>query len=679
MSCDSKDREFSIVIDINENYESYKESAKSNKDEFKNKFVLFYTTWNDYGYYTLLVVRYFCENPVGENLGTIRICHDDLSGESEEMLYIRYFLEKDYGPKVIIDKDKKLSDKYISIADSNLYENLKKVFGNDERAIEFLSRLNEISTKKNNKRIENIKDVDWYKKSFIRYNEEIVAFTECKNILGITENSYEVKKMILIFLWVVGEALARLDRIEMDKSRNEIELPAELKIIMKEDKFKISDFLSKLNDYSAITDKIKIEELKNRQRNDEQIYASLEHKNNLNNNCCYFKEYILNVFEKIRDNIDELYKWVFESELSYAEKEESLLLIDLSNQLKDERIDKLMKLRKRLRDNQRLTRKIDKILDKYLIIYNNIDIIKGVLKVKKDMVKQHDLKLGHYTSLETIKKLIKNKNRGEDRAYLRLTNGRQMNDPLEGKVLLDYILSGYKDSDKNTSSNTWESTDLYMSSATTELDSLPMWKQYGKDATGGMLVYDNEYILKILDEKKLDEKILDKKVELYKVAYIDINENNKDDIDIKTDNITEKDVKILKEAIYELRKAIEDIKNSEDETLKRNFKGPLRELNDIAFLFKKSDYAYESEYRIVVNRENSKDRIVEQVNPSFNFPFLYTYLDEVDLDEVDLDKVELKYSKLILGPKAIDIDYVAPYIHYCDEDITIQRSSISYR
>ena len=217
-----------------------------------------------------------------------------------------------------------------------------------------------------------------------------------------------------------------------------------------------------------------------------------------------------------------------------------------------------------------------------------------------------------------------------------------------------------------------------MSSATTELDSLPMWKQYGKDATGGMLVYDNEYILKILDEK-----ILDKKVELYKVAYIDINENNKDDIDIKTDNITEKDVKILKEAIRKLREATEDIKNA-DETDKRNFKGPLRELNDIAFLFKKSDYAYESEYRIVVNRENSKDRIVEQVNPSFNFPFLYTYLDEVDLDEVDLDKAdldkaELKYSKLILGPKAIDIDYVAPYIHYCDEDITIQRSSISYR
>ena len=44
-------------------------------------------------------------------------------------------------------------------------------------------------------------------------------------------------------------------RNEIDKSRDEIELPAELEIIMKEDKFKISDFLSKLNDYSAITDR----------------------------------------------------------------------------------------------------------------------------------------------------------------------------------------------------------------------------------------------------------------------------------------------------------------------------------------------------------------------------------------------------------------------------------------
>ena len=78
MSKENMDEKFSIVIDINENYESYREHAKSNKDEFKNKFVLFYTTWNDAGFYTLLVVRNFYEDPEGKRLGTIRICHDDL-------------------------------------------------------------------------------------------------------------------------------------------------------------------------------------------------------------------------------------------------------------------------------------------------------------------------------------------------------------------------------------------------------------------------------------------------------------------------------------------------------------------------------------------------------------------------------------------------------------------------
>ena len=92
-------------------------------------------------------------------------------------------------------------------------------------------------------------------------------------------------------------------------------------------------------------------------------------------------------------------------------------------------------------------------------------------------------------------------------------------------------------------------------------------------------------------------------------------------------------------------------------------------LSNTAILFKKSDYAYENEYRIVVNRENNEDKIEEQVNPNYNFPFLYTYLKDT----------ELKYSKLILGPKAIDIDYIAPYINYCDKDIEIERSSILYR
>ena len=43
MNEENMNEKFSIVIDVNENYESYREHAKSNKDEFKNKFVLFST------------------------------------------------------------------------------------------------------------------------------------------------------------------------------------------------------------------------------------------------------------------------------------------------------------------------------------------------------------------------------------------------------------------------------------------------------------------------------------------------------------------------------------------------------------------------------------------------------------------------------------------------------------
>lgn len=214
MNCDSKDREFSIVIDINENYESYKESAKSNKDEFKNRFVLFYTTWNDAGFYTLLVVRNFYEDPEGKKLGTIRICHDDLviDNNNEEAREIRYFLEKDYKSKGKIDITDKLGKEYISIADSYLYDKLKEILIDDEAVIEFLSRLNEISTITDNTKIERVENEDWYKNSFIREeeNRKIVDFTKYKNDIDIKDNSYYVLKKLPEYFDKIKNNIAKL-------------------------------------------------------------------------------------------------------------------------------------------------------------------------------------------------------------------------------------------------------------------------------------------------------------------------------------------------------------------------------------------------------------------------------------------------------------------------------------
>lgn len=593
MSCDSKDREFSIVIDINENYESYKESAKSNKDEFKNKFVLFYTTWNDYGFYTKLVVRNFYENSNGKIIGTIRICHDDLKIDNydKEAREIRYFLEKDHESKGKIDITDKLKKEYISIADSCLYDKLKEILIDDKVVIEFLSRLNEISTITDNERIEKIKSKEWYEKSFIREIEspKIVDFTKYKNEVGIKDNSYYV--------------------------------------------------LKNLSKY----------------------------------------------FDKIKINIDGLYEWALNYDLSIEEAMQVFNFIKENHTKKIEQRNKVLKkFKDGYADTSGFIREICMILEITPEDYAAIENVIKILKVGSDELE--NLAIGHYTRLDTIKILIKKKNNAnnEDKgAYLRLTNGRQMNDPLEGKILLDYILDN-NNLDKDLTLKKWDPTYWYISSATTETDSLPMWKQYGGNAEGGMLIYDSGYLKSIIEKEDVD---------IYRVCYIDVVENkikkifskSLEDDEIKefkelkelVDNINhlKNKIKELKENIESLKEKIKNeernIENLKDTLMKETEKLELyiSMLSDIAFLFKKDDYSYENEYRIVVNRAYNEEEIEEQVNPNYNFPFLYTYLKDT----------ELKYSKLILGPKAIDIDYIAPYINYCDKKIKIERSSISYR
>ena len=576
MSCDSKDREFSIVIDINENYESYKESAKSNKDEFKNKFVLFYTTWNDAGFYTLLVVRNFYENSNGKIIGTIRICHDDLviDNYDKEAREIRYFLEKDHESKGKIDITDKLKKEYISIADGCLYDKLKEILIDDKVVIEFLSRLNEISTIEKNKRIEEIKSKEWYKTSFIREVEKqkiekqkIIDFTIYKNEVGIKDNSYYV--------------------------------------------------LKNLSKY----------------------------------------------FDKI--NIDGLYEWALNYDLSIEEAKQVFNFIKENHTKKIEQRNKVLKkFKDGYADTSGFIREICMILEITPEDYAAIENVIKILKVGSDELE--NLAIGHYTRLDTIKILIKKKNNAnnEDKGvHLRLTNGRQMNDPLEGKILLDYILDN-NNLDKDLTLKKWDPTYWYISSATTETDSLPMWKQYGENAEGGMLIYDSGYLKSIIEKEDVD---------IYRVCYIDVVENKIKKIisnSLKDDEIKklEKNINHLKNKIKKLKEKIENLEGTLKEKMEI-LELYISTLSDIAFLFKKYDYAYENEYRIVVNRAYNEEEIEEQVNPNYNFPFLYTYLKDT----------ELKYSKLILGPKAIDIDYIAPYINYCDKKIKIERSSISYR
>ena len=100
----------------------------------------------------------------------------------------------------------------------------------------------------------------------------------------------------------------------------------------------------------------------------------------------------------------------------------------------------------------------------------------------------------------------------------------------------------------------------------------------------------------------------------------------------------------------------------------RLFFSALRLIDSIRYLFKEEDYSYENEYRIIKSYEGKEDEIITCDSSNSVIPGLYSYIDQ-----------ELKYSKIKLGPKCDDIDFVAPYIKYVDRNIEVTKSQISYR
>ena len=278
---------------------------------------------------------------------------------------------------------------------------------------------------------------------------------------------------------------------------------------------------------------------------------------------------------------------------------------------------------------------IDK--DELKEISDNVNIIKDKLKYR---VEGEDFI--HYTSLNTLKFLLYKIDDKDNYPRLRLSNARQMNDPNEGYTFLNLI--GIK---KEELPQTDYDTSPFFFASMTQTgngqnldDSLPMWKQYGDDAKGINLTYHSDYIQKLIDDG----------IEIYKVCY----NPAKDSLD---------------EVIKSIESAFNEIKNYGDDKEKEAiFLSALNLIDDIRYLFKDVDYSYENEYRIIKSYEGKEDVIFSSESSNSIIPGLYAYIDK-----------ELKYSKIKLGPKCDDIDFVAPYIKYVDRNIEVTKSQISYR
>ena len=229
-----------------------------------------------------------------------------------------------------------------------------------------------------------------------------------------------------------------------------------------------------------------------------------------------------------------------------------------------------------------------------------------------------------------------------------MSNARQLNDPTEGAVFLNEV--GF-DIFKLLQLD-YESTDIFLasmskSSVDNDLsDSLPMWKQYADNATGICLTYDRDYIQNLIKKENNNiEQENNSEVEFYKVCYTN---------QLKSNDYISKQIETIK-------KELEYIELNES-------KSEILSIFDVVrYLFKESNYEYEQEYRFIKECKNNEDIKIEKYG-EMKVPKLFSYIDK-----------ELKYSKIKLGPKCEDIDYIAPYIKFVDSNIEVTQSQIPYR
>ena len=197
-----------------------------------------------------------------------------------------------------------------------------------------------------------------------------------------------------------------------------------------------------------------------------------------------------------------------------------------------------------------------------------------ITKIREQLIVSEwdkDTELGHYCPLKTIGLLINQEEKG---SFLRLTNSRQMNDPMEGRELLDKLeLLDIDDQDYSQSF-------VYVSSATTALNSLPMWKQYADNAQGAVLVYDDSFVQRFMGEKQF---------QVGRVCYLSKNHIS-GQITVKVSGISDSGkIKSIENDLNQLLNLISQKNDSQKKQIRKA-------LNRINYLFKAMSYSYEEEY-----------------------------------------------------------------------------------
>jgi tetratricopeptide (TPR) repeat protein len=255
----------------------------------------------------------------------------------------------------------------------------------------------------------------------------------------------------------------------------------------------------------------------------------------------------------------------------------------------------------------------------------------------------------HYTQLRTADIMVMN-----EEARLRYSNVVFMNDPDEGKVLLDFLL----DDDMKRSferGTRKEDNNIYLGSFLPEdkSDYLVMWRTYGKnelkeEAAGCSITLRRKFFdthdAGLYTDMQFGEIDPTDRQALYHVLYYDkakggiVSDGNKEMVD----NVSEQLAQLQREITNLLE--IKDADDVNDEGIKNSAinKFIYRYVSELRYFFKSSDYQFEKELR-VIKFYMPHDQAVKIDRHATELP-RRLYIESTNVTRSHI-------SKIVLGPK----------------------------
>lgn len=326
-----------------------------------------------------------------------------------------------------------------------------------------------------------------------------------------------------------------------------------------------------------------------------------------------------------------------------------------------------------------------------------INEITEIVKVKDNYIEK--CQIAHYTKTSVADILLCESDKLNStnitfnkNGLLRYYNASYMNDPTEGRILLDFL--GEDDEIKYAfeQAELAEDSTIYIGSfvevndnnpSNSHDDDLFLWRTYGKDdlgieARGCCLVFSPSLFDK--HNEPLDPSRTNVKQALYKVRYI--HRSNKKIIGENAEELEKKFKELEKKICDLLSKKAPKKTASEKEKDKNNTinKYIYRELSKIRYFFKWADYEYEKELRVVHEAPMGSELINFDIRDNGKTKLLYVNSNRPVIGHI---------NKIILGTKVLNPDnwiYLSAIMaqYYKDKGITdrkfeLRRSKSPFR